>query len=102
MRRSTLEKVEQEILNRAKRSLPHIQNISKKTITYIPSMEHPKIALFFRNLFLDFDYSKLDKEKINRIYLPLKILANKNTKTVTIQYFTKKEKVNSSFFFFLE
>ena len=40
-------------------------------------MEHPKIALFFRNLFLDFDYSKLDKEKINRIYLPLKILANK-------------------------
>lgn len=77
LRRSTLEKVEQEILNRAKRSLPHIQNISKKTITYIPSMEHPKIALFFRNLFLDFDYSKLDKEKINRIYLPLKILANK-------------------------
>lgn len=77
LRRSTLEKVEQEILNRAKRSLPHIQNISKKTITYIPSKEHPKIALFFRNLFLDFDYSKLDKEKINRIYLPLKILANK-------------------------
>ena len=77
LRRSTLEKVEQEILNRAKRSLPHIQNISKKTITYIPSMEHPKIALLFRNLFLDFDYSKLDKEKINRIYLPLKILANK-------------------------
>lgn len=30
LRRSTLEKVEQEILNRAKRSLPHIQNISKK------------------------------------------------------------------------
>lgn len=47
LRRSTLEKVEQEILNRAKRSLPHIQNISKKTITYIPSMEHPKIAFIF-------------------------------------------------------
>lgn len=47
LRRSTLEKVEQEILNRAKRSLPHIQNISKKTITYIPSMEHPKIVIIF-------------------------------------------------------
>lgn len=32
LRRSTLEKVEQEILNRAKRSLPHIQNISKKQL----------------------------------------------------------------------
>lgn len=77
LRRNALEKVEQEILNRAKKSLPHIQKISKETITYIPNMKNPKIALLFRSLFLDFDYTKLDKEKIDRIYLPLKILANK-------------------------
>ena len=77
LRRNALEKVEQEILSRAKKDLPHIQKISKETITYIPSMKNPKVALFLRNLFLDFDYTKLDKEKIDRIYLPLKILANK-------------------------
>mgnify|MGYP001029832409 FL=1 len=77
LRRNALEKVEQEILSRAKKDLPHIQKISKETITYIPSMKNPKVALFLRNLFLDFDYTKLDKEKIDRIYLPLKILINK-------------------------
>lgn len=87
LRRTALEKVEEEILHRAKRTLPHLPTTSKDTITYIPYVQNPKIALLLRNLFLDFDYSKLDKEKINKIYLPLKILSDKKYYDI-ITYFS--------------
>lgn len=87
LRRTALEKVEEEILHRAKRTLPHLPTTSKDTITYIPYVQNPKIALLLRNLFLDFDYSKLDKEKIDKIYLPLKILSDKKYYDI-ITYFS--------------
>lgn len=87
LRRTALEKVEEEILHRAKRTLLQLPTTSKETITYIPYVQNPKIALLLRNLFLDFDYSKLDKEKINKIYLPLKILSDKKYYDI-ITYFS--------------
>lgn len=78
LRRTVLEKVEQEILNRAKRTLPNISKNTIETITYSPILSNPEISLLFRKLYIDYDYSKLDKEKIFRIYLPINLLANKN------------------------
>lgn len=77
LRRDALEKVEQEILKRSKRNLPNIIPNNFETVTYIPNLEHPQVSLFLRELFNTYDYSKLCKEKINRIYLPLKLFSDK-------------------------
>ena len=88
LRRTALEKVEQEILNRVKKDLPNILEDKKETITFSPVNENPEISLLLRKLDTNFDYTKLDKEKICRIYLPLNLLANKNYFEI-INYFSK-------------
>ena len=67
LRRTALEKVEQEILSRAKRTLLDLSRKSKESITYTPNVKNPEISVLFRQLDLDFDYTKLDKEKITNI-----------------------------------
>ena len=77
LRRTALEKVEQEILSRAKKTLLDLSKKSKESITYTPNVKNPEISVLFRQLELDFDYTKLDKEKITNIYVSLELFISK-------------------------
>lgn len=88
IRRNAISKMEQEIKNRMVRKSPVLNFNKEPTITYIPTLEHPKISLFLRNLFDNYDYSKLEHNKIDRIYLALKLFVDKNY-TATIQYLSE-------------
>lgn len=87
LRRTALEKVEQEILSRAKRTLLDLSKKSKESITYTPNLKNPEISVLFRQLDLDFDYTKLDKEKITNIYVSLELFISKKYSKV-ISYFS--------------
>ena len=87
LRRTTLEKVEQEILSRAKRTLLDLSRKSKESITYTPNVKNPEISVLFRQLDLDFDYTKLNKEKITNIYVSLELFISKKYSKV-ISYFS--------------
>ena len=87
LRRTSLEKVEQEILSRAKRTLLDLSKKSKESITYTPNLKNPEISVLFRQLDLDFDYTKLDKEKITNIYVSLELFISKKYSKV-ISYFS--------------
>ncbi len=81
LRRNALEKLEEEILSRKRRNLVGSYPFSASSHK-IKSLVHPKISLFLRNLYCDYDYSQLDQKKIDRIYLPLKILVNKDYENI--------------------
>ena len=87
LRRTALEKVEQEILSRAKRTLLDLSKKSKESITYTSNLKNPEISVLFRQLDLDFDYTKLDKEKITNIYVSLELFISKKYSKV-ISYFS--------------
>lgn len=87
LRRTALEKVEQEILSRAKKTLLDLSRKSKESITYTPNVKNPEISVLFRQLDLDFDYTKLDKEKITNIYVSLELFISKKYSKV-ISYFS--------------
>lgn len=87
LRRTALEKVEQEILSRAKRTLLDLSKKSKESITYTPNVKNPEISVLFRQLDLDFDYTKLDKEKITNIYVSLELFISKKYSKI-ISYFS--------------
>lgn len=87
LRRTALEKVEQEILSRAKRTLLDLSRKSKESITYTPNVKNPEISVLFRQLDLDFDYTKLDKEKITNIYVSLELFISKKYSKI-ISYFS--------------
>ena len=87
LRRTALEKVEQEILSRAKRTLLDLSKKSKESITYTPNVKNPEISVLLRQLELDFDYTKLDKEKITNIYVSLELFISKKYSKI-ISYFS--------------
>lgn len=87
LRRTALEKVEQEILSRAKRTLLDLSKNSKESITYTPNVKNPEISVLFRQLDLDFDYTKLNKEKITNIYVSLELFISKKYSKI-ISYFS--------------
>lgn len=87
LRRTALEKVEQEILSRAKRTLLDLSKKSKESIKYTPNVKNPEISVLFRQLELDFDYTKLDKEKITNIYVSLELFISKKYSKI-ISYFS--------------
>ena len=87
LRRTALEKVEQEILSRAKKTLLDLSKKSKESITYTPNVKNPEISVLFRQLDLDFDYTKLDKEKITNIYVSLELFISKKYSKI-ISYFS--------------
>jgi len=78
LRRTALQNLEQEILENKRRKADNVlvKNTSKGAKEQV--LEKPKISLFLRNLVKAYEYSKLDKNKIDRIYLPLKLFVNKN------------------------
>lgn len=77
LRRNAIQKLEQLIESRTLRKSPKLDLKQEEKITYIPELEHPKISLSLRNLFVDYDYSKLEHDKISRIYLALKLFVDK-------------------------
>lgn len=78
LRRNAIEMLEAEVKNRIHRKeLPTIEKNRLEENVSLHFEEHPKISLFLRTLFLDYDYSKLPKDKINRIYLSLKLFVDK-------------------------
>lgn len=87
LRRTALEKVEQEILSRAKKTLLDLSKKSKESMTYTPNVKNPEISVLFRQLELDFDYTKLDKEKITNIYVSLELFISKKYSKI-ISYFS--------------
>lgn len=78
LRRNAIEKLEKEIEKRVLRKPPEITFEHEDTITYIPKLAHPKISLSLRHLFTNYDYTKLEHDKISRIYLALKLFVDKN------------------------
>ena len=95
LRRTALEKLEKEIENRVYRKSPEIsitknENcLIKNETNNVTTYDNPKISLLLRNINKNFDYSKLDNSKINRIYLPFKLFLNKFYK-LQIEELSKK------------
>ncbi len=88
LRRIALEKLEEEVMKKVARKEIAVSTKKEETVTYIPNLEHPNIALYLRNLYLDYDYSELQKEKISRVYIPLKVFIDKNYYDI-IDYFAE-------------
>ena len=82
LRRSALEKLQSEILNRSKRTLEYVPQATAETITYMPQIENPAISLLLRRIDLSFSYSKLNENKIKNIYLPLELFINKKNSNI--------------------
>ncbi|MCI9178175.1 MAG: hypothetical protein HFJ28_06495 [Clostridia bacterium] len=88
LRRTALEKLEAQIMEKSKRKPISIDYAQEETITFIPKQEHPSISLFLRQLHTNYDYTKLEKDKISRIYLALKLFINKKYEEI-IQYLSE-------------
>lgn len=83
LRRSALEVLEAQVISKKSRNL----DISHRQDTHIKNIEllekkHPKVALSLRFLSNDFDYTKLDSSKIDKIYLALKLFLNKDYENI--------------------
>lgn len=88
LRRNAIEALEKEIEKRILRIAPPLNLESEESITYIPNLEHPKISLFLRDLHIDYDYTQLPKDKINRLYLSLKLFVDKKYTSI-IEYLSE-------------
>ncbi len=88
LRRKALENLENEIIKRIKRTAPKVSFDKTETITYIPNKSNPNVSLSLRHLFADYDYTKLHKDKISKIYLALKLFVNKEYEDI-IQYLSE-------------
>lgn len=87
LRRTALEMLEAKVISNKNR----LENIALKSQTPINSVKvevHPNIALSLRTLNTEYDYSQLDKEKISKIYLSLKLFINKEYSRI-IQYLSE-------------
>lgn len=88
LRRNAIEALEKELEKRILRIAPPLNLKNEDAITYIPNLDHPKISLFLRDLHIDYDYTQLPKEKINRIYLSLKLFVDKQYTSI-IEYLSE-------------
>lgn len=77
LRRTALEKLEEKIIEKATRPPVLVNCNQEEMVTFIPKQEHPKVCLSLRQLHLNYDYTKLQKEKISKIYLALKLFIDK-------------------------
>ena len=87
LRRNALEMLETKVIANKNRSTEIAIN-SLASIKKAKISEHPKISLSLRQLYTTYDYSKLNKEKINKIYLALKLFLNKDYSNI-IQYLSE-------------
>ena len=87
LRRSALEMLEAKVIaNKSKMESFHLK--TEIPISTYKQLPHPEISLFLRTLSSEYNYHQLDKEKINKIYLPLKLFIHKNYGEI-IQYLSK-------------
>ncbi len=84
LRRTSLEMLEAKVIANKNRNC-NLDTKSHTSISSIKVSEHPEISLFLRTLSTAYDYHKLNKEKVNKIYLSLKLFVNKNH-SETIKY----------------
>ena len=89
LRRNAIQNFMLEAQNRITKVAPKLELKTEDAITYIPPLKYPKVSLSLRNLFVDYDYSKLNKEKINRIYLALKLFVDKKYSHI-IEYLSEQ------------
>lgn len=82
LRRTALEMLEAKVIANKNR-VGNAQAKAQTSICTIKKSEHPEIALSLRTLHPQYDYHQLDKEKINRIYLPLKSFITKDYSEIT-------------------
>lgn len=80
LRRTALEKLQDEILSRKRRTSDgkRFTNLDVHPTSSSLPLVHPKISLLLRNLHQEYDYTKLSEDKINKIYLSLKLFLNKD------------------------
>lgn len=87
LRRSALEMLEAKVIaNKNRTSNSHIKTETFSNTTSI--LQHPKISLSLRTLSKEYDYRKLNKDKVSQIYLALKLFINKDYSEI-IQYLSK-------------
>ncbi|MCI9087145.1 MAG: U32 family peptidase [Clostridia bacterium] len=89
LRRNAIESLEKEVEKRILRKSPEFDFKNEEAITYIPNLEHPKISLFLRDLHVDYDYTQLEKDKIDKVYLSLKLFVDKQY-TDIIEYLSEQ------------
>lgn len=87
LRRTALEMLEAKVIEEKQKNIEIKHNeISSVKPSIFPTTS-PKISLSLRNLNVDYDYTKLDGSKIDKIYLALKLFLNKSYSDI-IKYLT--------------
>lgn len=87
LRRTALEMLEAKVIEEKQKNIEIKHNeISSIKPSIVPTTS-PKISLSLRNLNVDYDYTKLDGSKIDKIYLALKLFLNKSYSDI-IKYLT--------------
>lgn len=87
LRRTALEMLEAKVIEEKQKNIEIKHNeISSVKPAVTPTLP-PKISLSLRNLNVDYDYTKLDGSKIDKIYLALKLFLNKSYSDI-IKYLT--------------
>ena len=87
LRRTALEMLEAKVIDEKQKNIEIKYNrISCIKPSLAPTLP-PKISLSLRNLNTDYDYTKLDSSKIDKIYLALKLFLNKSYSDI-IKYLT--------------
>lgn len=77
LRRTALEMLEAKVIANKGR-IGNIESKSKFSINTVKVTEHPEISLYLRTLRTQYDYHNLNREKIKRIYLSLKLFIHKD------------------------
>lgn len=77
LRRTALEMLEAKVISNKNR-IGNIKTESKFPINTVKVTEHPEISLYLRTLHTQYDYHNLNREKIKRIYLSLKLFLHKD------------------------
>lgn len=87
LRRTALEMLEAKVIEEKQKNIEIKHNeISSVKPSIVPTTS-PKISLSLRNLNVDYDYTKLDGSKIDKIYLALKLFLNKSYSDI-VKYLT--------------
>ncbi len=89
LRRNAISALEKEVEKRICRKSPSLDLPTEEAITYIPNLEYPKISLFLRDLHVDYDYTQLEKDKIDKVYLSLKLFVDKQYTSI-IEYLSEQ------------
>ena len=92
LRRKGLQKLMEIVIHKKQKRDVSLGDLSIQTSSPNKTLENPKISLFFRNLSNENDYSLLDKEKINNVYIFLKLFLSKDYEK-TIKYLSENYNV---------